>query len=101
MQQHILKDPAFRVFTLPLQIFVCTGKQIKACFDVIPDIFHFDATSAMCRNPNCLKCKVTFYYGMLWRGRDSLISIFDMFISEHDSTSVEMAFKRKSLRNYK
>ena len=96
MEQRILKDSAFKVFSFLLQIFVCKDEdeQIKVCLDAMPDIFHFDATSAMCRTPNCLKCKIIFYSAMLWRGRDSIIPIFEMFTSEHDSTSIEIAIKR-------
>ena len=94
MRQHTLKDPAIQVFTLPLQILIFTEEQVKACLDAMPEMFHFDATLAMCRTPNNLKCKILLYYAMLYRGRDSTIPLFEMFTSQHDRTSIEIALQR-------
>ena len=84
MQQHTSKDPVVQVFTLPLQILVFREEQMKTCLDAIPEMFHLNASSAMCRARYYVKCKILLYYAMLYEGRNSIIPLIGMFTIQHD-----------------
>ena len=93
MEQHKLGNKAVRYFILPLQMLIFTEDQLNFAIESTIDFIHIGVTSAKCRNPQFLKCKMIMYYAFLFRGLESIISIFEYFSSEHNLYSFEIAIK--------
>ena len=93
MEQYKLGNRAVRYFILPLHMLLFTEEQLQVSIESLIDFIHIDATSAKCRNPHFLKCKIIMYYALLFRGLETIIPIFEYFLSEHDLCSFQISIQ--------
>ena len=82
VEQYLIGNTAVSYFILPLQMLIFTEDQLNFAIESPIDFIHVDATSAKCRNPQFLKCKMIIYYAFLFRGLESIIPIFEYFSSD-------------------
>ncbi|XP_043470929.1 uncharacterized protein LOC122504094 [Leptopilina heterotoma] len=93
IDQHKLKNPAVRLFQLPLKILIWVKDQLQAFIDGKGKIVHFDSTKAMCRKIEHVDTKMIMYYTLVWRGRESTIPLLESISDNHDIPSVEITLK--------
>lgn len=78
---------------LPLYVIMYSQSQLDI-IDINDQIVHFDATGSVIRKLKDIYCKRIMYYAMVIKKSESIISIVEMIISNHDIPLISIFLKR-------